>query len=285
MEDEPSYPAPGVVWSTEVEAARWWTDRLATGRDPGIRSIVPSGFEAVTRIFHPIEYPDGSVGSWAELAAARGRMAHPWMQLHAIATPAGRPVEWPASHTATPEENRIDPEAPDVGLPRPEASEGHLPDPPRSRLARLLAGATTTPEACWFGVWDGYGQLHGSPAVVRLGSGRRRWWTPRRQRIPGRAPPEVLDGPRVRAPGRRYLLLRGPLTAVETITDRLGRQSPNLWWPEDRSWFLVTEIDFTWTYLAGSASLVSSVEQDDGIEALRTDLDHPATVDSDDRNR
>ncbi len=261
-------PEGGLVWSIDVEEARWWSERLEPWLDPGIRSIVPDGFEAVTRIFHPVEDVDGRTGSWSALAAANGREAHPWMQLHAIATPAGQPV---------------DPRA--DGPVDPYVSEGHLPDPPRTTLVALLAEATATPERCWFGVWDGFGQLHGSPAVSRLThyrSGRWRW---NREPIPGLAPPEILSGQRAEAPGRGYLLLRGPLGAVDAITDGLGRQCPNLWWPQDRSWFLVTEIDFAWTYVAGSDALATAIEQADGIEAMRSDLDRPATVDSDDRNR
>ena len=270
-------PSPDWSWSTEAAVADWWADRLVWGPDPGIGSIVPSGFEAVTRIFHPIGYDDGSVGTWVDLARSTGREAHPWMQLHAIATPAGEPVELPIDH------------------PRdPYVDEGNLPDPPRSVLVDLLSGATSTPDRCWFGIWDGFGQLQGSPAVARLTYRRTGWlgrfgragrWRRNRERIPGLAPPEILGGPRVRAPGRDYLLLRGPLAAAESITGAVGRQCPNLWWPEDRSWFLVTEIDFTWTYVAGPATLAEAIEGHPDIEAMRTGLEHPATFDSDDRNR
>jgi len=255
-------PDHHMSWSTDVEVAQWWVDDLEPWLDPGIRSMVPSGFEAVTRIFHPVENTDGSTGSWSELAAANGRESHPWMQLHAIATPAGQPVDREIGHPNT-----------------PYVSEGHLPDPPRSALTALLAEATTTPEHCWFGIWDGHGQLHGSPAVSHMS------WRRLREDIPGLAPTDILDGPRVRAPGRDYLLLQGSLGALPAITEGLGHQCPNLWWPQDRAWFVVTEIDFAWTYVAGPEALVSAIERAEGIEAMRSGLDHPATFDSDDRNR
>ncbi|MEL6982756.1 MAG: hypothetical protein AAFO29_10070 [Actinomycetota bacterium] len=277
MTPERPTPSSDWAWSTEVAAADWWADRLEPWLDPGIRSIVPSGFEAVTRIFHPIGYADGSVGTWAELARSTGREAHPWMQLHSIATPLGQPVELPIDH------------------PRdPYVDEGDLPEPPRSTVADVLAGFTTTADRCWFGVWDGYGQLHGSPAVALHTYEQTRWlgrfgragrWRRNRDPVPGLAPSEMLAGPRVRAPGRDYVLLRGPLTAVEPITGAIGRQCPNLWWPKDRSWFLVTEIDFGWTYVAGPEALVEAIEGHDDIEAMRTSLHRPATADSDDRNR
>lgn len=45
-------------------------------------------------------------------------------------------------------------------------------------------------------------------------------------------------------------------------------QSPNLLWPEDRAWVMVSEIDFDSTVIAGSHALVSELVADPGIEAL-----------------
>lgn len=257
-------PRADWAWSTEIEVAQWWVERLEPWLDPGIRSIVPSGFEAVTRIFHPIEHPDGSTGSWSALAAANGREAHRRMQLHAIATPADQPVHFSnTNHDG------------------PYVSIGDLPEPTQSTLAQVLTEATANPDRCWFGVWEGFGQLLDSPVHT--------FWNERlhrgREQLPGLAPPEIQSGPRIRAPSRSYLLLRGALGSLGAISDALGSQCPNLWWPEDRSWFLVTEIDFAWTYVAGPETLISAIERADGIEAMRSGLDHPATLDSDDRNR
>lgn len=112
MASDAPLPEDELSWSTDVEAAQWWVDGLEPWLDPGIRSTVPSGFEAVTRIFHPIEYNDGTIGSWSALAAANGRQAHSGMQWHAVATPAGQPVSLTIDHPLD-----------------PYVSEGHLPDP------------------------------------------------------------------------------------------------------------------------------------------------------------
>jgi hypothetical protein len=45
-------------------------------------------------------------------------------------------------------------------------------------------------------------------------------------------------------------------------------QTPNLWWPEDRTWCVASEIDLSWTYVGGSSDLVESLVVDDQIEAL-----------------
>ena len=76
-------------------------------------------------------------------------------------------------------------------------------------LGRHTSGSTV----CWFGVWDGDGQLHGSPAVARLSS------TGEGGDVAGIAPPEVRAGPRLRAPGREYLILRGALSSIQALGD------------------------------------------------------------------
>lgn len=42
----------------------------------------------------------------------------------------------------------------------------------------------------------------------------------------------------------------------------------NLWWPEDRSWCVATEIDFGWTYVGGSQALIDAVVTCVDLEAL-----------------
>ena len=49
-------------------------------------------------------------------------------------------------------------------------------------------------------------------------------------------------------------------------------QSVNLWWPDDRAWFVSTEIDFAWTYVGGTTALLEGLLADPLLEIL------PATV-------
>lgn len=97
-----------------------------------------------------------------------------------------------------------------------------------------------------------------------------------RELTTGIVPQEILDGPRVELPARRHLLATGPIVAATTFTDP-GRpadvpwdQSPNLWWPEDRSWCVATDVDLQWSYLAGSRELVDEVLASAAVEAQRT---------------
>jgi hypothetical protein len=43
--------------------------------------------------------------------------------------------------------------------------------------------------------------------------------------------------------------------------------SPNLWWPDDRAWCIATETDLAWTYVGGSAALISEVLANPRLEA------------------
>ena len=156
---------------------------------------------------------------------------------------------------------------------------GSLPATELEALASVLARHGSPSTVCWFGVWHGYGQLHGSPAVAGLTSSGEGG------DVDGIAPAEVLSGPRLRAPGREYLVLRGPLSSVSELATSLGGQSPNLWWPVDHSWCVATEIDLDWTYVGGSEALISDVLTDQCLEALPAQSSDRFSYDSDLLNR
>jgi hypothetical protein len=62
---------------------------------------------------------------------------------------------------------------------------------------------------------------------------------------------------------------------------QVGRQSPNVWWPADRSWIVATEIDFCGTDVAGDRATIDAVLSDPDLEALESQTDHGITFDSD----
>jgi hypothetical protein len=51
------------------------------------------------------------------------------------------------------------PHRPQPGVWDVEPATGHLPRDLAVVLAEVLAGQTTTPQRCWFAVWDGFGDL------------------------------------------------------------------------------------------------------------------------------
>jgi hypothetical protein len=78
-------------------------------------------------------------------------------------------------------------------------------------------------------------------------------------------------------------LLIGPIAAAPHVIE--GRYAliprPSLWWPDDRSWCVATEVDFCWTYVGGSASCIRDVEGDETLEVLRTAPEHRGDIESD----
>jgi hypothetical protein len=226
-----------------------WFLPLVHGFAVDTGSIIPEGFDTYCRILHPLRTHSRNPMSrtWAEVAAANGRIAHSQMQIHRISRPAGTPsAEYELNDYLN------------------ELEWGTLPLPERSLLVGLLRERTATPEQCWFCIWEGFGGLD-------LG-GRRR----------------------VHLPQRDYALYGGPiemaLASLEPLLagdendgpDETGiRQSPNLWWPEDRSWFVATEIDFAWTYVGGTEATIQAILDAHGLEAFLVELTDKPFVDSD----
>jgi hypothetical protein len=71
-------------------------------------------------------------------------------------------------------------------------------------------------------------------------------------------------------PDLRIPLYYGTLEVVDEFFPGAGAmfQSPNLWWPEDRSWFGATLIDGTSTYMGGPEGLIESVVTSPEVEAI-----------------
>lgn len=198
--------------------------------------------------------PDIANAAWFAASTA------PWRQLCSIG-PDGFEQYGRLFHPRSDRANKDDPDTLiDI--------EGHLDDPTLGRLTDILERHTSTSDDCFFGLWEGFGDIHGHPAVGFLG-GRHH-----RLDIPPAFPPEILTGPRVQIPGRRYFLFRGRLDEAGNwgaANMAPGRprpiNSPNLMWPADRAWFVATEIDLPWTGVAGSTELLSELTADPQLDA------------------
>jgi hypothetical protein len=57
----------------------------------------------------------------------------------------------------------------------------------------------------------------------------------------------------------------------------IGWGGPNLWWPEDRSWCVATEIDLPWSYVGGRAQVASAVLGEPRLEPAPSSADEPLT--------
>lgn len=143
--------------------------------------------------------------------------------------------------------------APDGYQPGAGYSAGSLPKDQRGVVVEHLRQATSTPGDCWLCVWEGFGGMDHQGVDER-----------------------------VELPARSYLLARGSIEdALPSVLDPPWDQSPNLWWPSDRAWFVATEIDFAWTYVGGSSALIEALLDEPRLETLPALLSHKPFYDSD----
>ena len=128
-------------------------------------------------------------------------------------------------------------------------------------LTQVLRPFTASEDA-WFMRWDGYG-VDGFGADVPRGMIHQ---------VP--APPDVPAELRGRTWAyRHYVVLRGPFDAMGAwFTWR--SEGPNYFWPEDRAWIVVTEIDGFSTYIGGTADCIEAVLASPALEALPSELTH-----------
>lgn len=229
-----------------VDHARWVVDALIAGS--GVAAIVPTGFEAHARILHPLAVNR----RWADVAP--------------LFLGAGdEAYDYPYEYALIEVEGNLAPQAADA-------------------LAAALA--PSTPGWCHFGLWDGWGWTHAGASGVYFSSAddgpaaarALEDLQERHERSMRRAHSFVAACPLSDdvGGGRPMRLFDGPLQAVGTIGyDPFGdgsftRQSPQWWWPSDRTWFVATEIDYPWTYLAGPERLVAEVLASLPAESART---------------
>ena len=117
---------------------------------------------------------------------------------------------------------------------------------------------TRTPDLCWFGIWSGY---DGVPQ------------------------PLVESAGRFRLAEREMLLLNGSSPAA--LVSPLGsddEQLANLWWPQDQSWCVSTDIDLMTTFVAGDDECIDSLLTQANLEILETSVEQRITWDADTLN-
>ena len=272
--------------ASDDSAASWIEDTIGPFGD-GVRALVPPVFEAYARILHPAWAADRTPVRWATVAAWSGGSAHAMAEFEPMARERGRP-----------------------SVTRPFTTpphDGALPSATLEALCDVLARRTTTPDRCHFGLWEGYGWI-GSMAVemrraAKLGLPNRTyllfegpvvavsdlgWWE---DHSDGSIRMRVLDrrsiGFRERAmafvwPNKHETMSHRPPAPSDAT---LHRESPNLIWPADRSWFVASEIDLDSTFVGGSTELINDLLADRRLEAWPASPADPVTADSDALNR
>ncbi len=241
----------------DVVAGRWVVERT-TGPWHQVGSLLPGGFAAYARIFHPAyrwTYDREAAGEgskaersadgtlrwsvevpWAEVAAANGRVAHPAMDWVTI---TGSERYLHGDHQP--------------GIWDEEPREGSLPLVQSRKLISLLRDHTARPAHCWFALWEGFGTI----AIPRHAA-------------------------RLLMPNRPMVMFSGPITGW--VAHQEGdpfEQSPSLWWPEDRAWCVATDVDLMTTYVGASQACVEELTTGDELEAMPITLEQPTTWDKD----
>ena len=132
----------GYQSAPDAAPAAWVVDGLR-GFGESVLSLVPEGFDAYARIFHPAGNGDPEAPvRWRDIAQANGRTAHRMMQ-------------WP-SITGSYRFYQGDGQP---GLWEREPDGGTLPEALAPVLTSVLARHTATQGRCWFAVWEGWGAL------------------------------------------------------------------------------------------------------------------------------
>jgi hypothetical protein len=228
-------------------AAGNWIKHELGGEFGAVSRQVPRVFDAYARVFHRAADAEGNPVTWGEVAKRLGRTAHREMQWHQLVGSSDSSnftgSRWPGTD-------------PRLG----EMEVGEL-----DRLCRVLAERSADPDDCFFGL-----------CVIN-------------SRVCGTLSAEQAGMPQLELPqGRDHVVVRGPLAAVDQIvdTDRSGvavfvliepggdpprdppepdfthpfyREAPNLIWPADRAWLVVSEVDFDSTLVGGSRELVEAL--------------------------
>lgn len=160
---------------------------------------------------------------------------------------------------------------------------GDLPHSALSVLCDLLAQYPEEP-ACYFCLWEGYGGLEtygwlettlapGSKITVR----DRHSFTS-----------DELSRSRLHLPDRDYVVLAGPLRNALRIgsfaAESFWPQSPNLFWPADRTWCVASEIDFDSTLVGGPMRLIDAILHTPGLDAWSITADDSLAYTADEIN-
>lgn len=217
-------PLPGVLLGAvpSIAATGWIRQSLTRFATP-VGAIVPGHFAACARIYHPFADPAAGtlIGSgllrWHVLAARPMRGADEALEF--------------AMH----------------GSPDAQAPIGTLPRVVVDIMTDHLRTFTTTPDECFFALWEGFGDSIVSPGVI----------------------------PTLELPHRRYHVFAGSIHTARASYSNISfsHRSANLWWPADRAWCVATEVDAAWTYVAGPESVIETLLSDSRLDALPTTAD------------
>jgi hypothetical protein len=220
------------------------------GRRRDTRELHARGFRVVRSRLHPFRDRDGiqPPRRWRDVAAGREKIVGPGTRVDDL------------------DDLRDVDRLPD---------EGEIPEEICGTLSELLGQRTTTPGVCSFAIWSGWGLfIEGTPyidpSIITRREQRRISARRRKEQAEFEALPQIEEPHR--STGRSYLLFRGPIDAACAFEPMVGhRVSPSYWWPDDRAWSVVTEIDGYSTYVGGDRGTVDAILRHEELETIKVD--------------
>ncbi|GAB10824.1 hypothetical protein GOARA_063_00230 [Gordonia araii NBRC 100433] len=261
-----------------------------------VGGVAGTGFEAYARILHPVDVTDEHGASrrmaWRDVAAVTGAQMHPQVQWWAV---AGRsPAEATDCYSMT---------LPN-GWQLTVDLEGRLDPAIMAELTTLLAAHIDPMTGLFAAIWAGWGELHGPDATLYLVASDgpvSEQAGPRPEAVSTRLlDPAVTrattDGPFLDWPGREMLVFA---TSLEELGDpEYGYRSgigwdhrfgwgpvPALVWPRGDAWVVATEVDWAWTLVGGTRSLIDEILSDARFESFEVVESDELTFESDNINR
>jgi len=225
-----------------------WIEPGLGGAFGSVSQQVPSNFKAYARLFHRVTDKDGSYVTWTEVARRLGRVAHNEMQWHQIVGSSDA-LSFAGSDWLNTN-------------PRKKKMQAEELD----HLCHVLSEHAFEAENCFFGLC-----LIKNHWILELLSS------------------EEKRLPRLNLPmDREHVVLQGPLSEINQIgsvnrsdvtwsfpagqtedaspshpkSDSMHPawySAPNLIWPSDGSWLVVSEVDFDSTLIGGSRALIDAL--------------------------
>ncbi len=139
-------------------------------------------------------------------------------------------------------------------------------------IASIGVRHTSSPDQAWFAVWEGHGYGTGTTQIAwkdpppddetrrarEQERARLREESERRNTAIGAALRQI---PCFDLPHRKYYLLAGSVSAATQIEypGWAGWHNPDLFWPDDRRWFVATDVDFWSLYIAGDHDFITEL--------------------------
>lgn len=237
----------GVEWVADVSVGDWVRERLDDPWQYTMHDVVPRGFDAYARVFHPA-WRDRPVGaewpreSYSDRAWDRFHAAHPDLETtdepvtwEAVAAAMGTTMhagaQWGALTRFDPWGNRENDPRDADGWRYHDPEQGQLPPEDLTFLASTLAAHTTTPDDGIAALWEGHGGLLGFVGETPRGTAWFGWLDgapvahnamlnrSMKDRFndvfrkpswqDGILSREISEGPRLQLPNRAYVLFSG----------------------------------------------------------------------------